>query len=101
MKGILLNRGFDLVVEVKRGSDGKIISGLLIGDQSDQIAAMVMTMSQGECKEDPLLGVGITRFVRSRVNAMAFENILRLHLSRAGLDWEDYKDKLTYKTTVD
>ena len=101
MIGILLDNNYDLVVRPKVDASGKIVSGLVAGDTTDQEAALVLQMSQGELKEDPLLGVGLTKFVRAKYSATKIEQRIRSHFTRAGIDYDTYKDKmqLNIKTT--
>lgn len=48
----------DLKVEVKRGLDGKIISGLVVGPTVEQNKAILLIIQPGELKERPTVGVG-------------------------------------------
>ena len=61
--GILLNDNMDLLVEVKRDSNGMITSGLTIGDVTKQNQQIILLAEKGEIKEVPLLGVGIASFL--------------------------------------
>jgi len=60
MKGILLDEAGDLQITVKRDSEGKIVSGLVIGDSSLQNQYVILAAQKGEFKEYPTLGVGIS-----------------------------------------
>lgn len=50
---------FDLRTEVKRDSEGKIVSGLSVGPTTEQNQALILLLKPGECKEYPTLGVAI------------------------------------------
>ncbi len=67
-KGILLTQDFDLAIQPVRNADGKIIRGLLIGDTADQDAVIVLKLHQGDLKEDALVGVGLTKYLRSKLD---------------------------------
>jgi hypothetical protein len=91
-KGLLLNSDFDLLV---------VNGSSRIGNASDQDAAIVLQLQQGDLKEDPLLGPGLTRFIRGKYNSAVIEQRMRVHFTRAGLNYEDFKDRITtsYKTS--
>ena len=88
-KGFLLGTDYDLVI---RGGS------IQIGDTTDQEAAIVLRLSQGDLKEDLLVGPGLTKFIRGKSNASQIEQRLRAHFARAGLNYEDYKERI--KTTI-
>ena len=100
MKGILIDTGFNLQVNVKRNGSDLITGGLVVGDNTDQCAALALSMQQGELKEDPLLGAGLSRFVRSKYSPSQIDQRIRQHLTRAGINYQDYKQRisLTIKT---
>ncbi len=100
MKGILLNTDYELLINPRLDDGGKIVSGLVVGDNSDQCAALALQMSQGELKEDPLLGSGLTRLVRSKYSQSEVEQIIRQHLTRAGINYQDYKERLVVNVKV-
>jgi hypothetical protein len=94
MKGLLLGTDYDLSVSVKRDSSGLITSGLKIGTIDDQCAAIVLQLSQGDLKEDPFLGCGLTVFMRSKYSPTKIEARMRSHFTRAGLDFDDFKERI-------
>lgn len=100
MVGILLDTVYDLVVKPRFDNSGKITSGLVVGNSDDQDAALVLKMSQGELKEDPLLGCGLTKFMRGKYSATKIEQRIRSHFTRAGIDYDEYRERmsLTIKT---
>lgn len=59
MKGITLI-DYEAVIQPHRGSDGKIISGLVIGDTLHQNQALILHLHKGELKERPMTGCGIS-----------------------------------------
>jgi len=61
--GIQLNSGYDLDIKVRRDANGKITSGLTVGDVTYQNQAMILKAQKGEFKEHPTVGVGIENIV--------------------------------------
>ncbi|MDR3350354.1 MAG: hypothetical protein LBN98_01735 [Prevotellaceae bacterium] len=57
--GIQLDSNYDLVIQVQRDAQGKIISGLSIGPVTYQNQALLLLAHKGEFKEHPTVGVGI------------------------------------------
>jgi hypothetical protein len=94
MKGILLDTEYHLMLRPQLNADGKIGSGLVVGDNTDQCAALVLEMSQGELKEDPLLGAGLTKFIRGKFSSSDVDQRIRQHLTRAGINYNEYKNRL-------
>lgn len=93
-KGIQLTQDFDLAIRPVRDVDGKIVKGMMIGDTNDQDAVMVLKLHQGDLKEDPLLGVGLTKYMRGKLDRSQISSRIRVHFTRAGLDYDDYKERL-------
>lgn len=93
-KGILLNDNFDLAINLKKDDNGLMLSGLIVGDSILQDATMVLSSRQGDLKEDPLLGVGLSKFIRGKYDALAIESRIRLHLTRAGIDYSTFKENI-------
>lgn len=50
---------FDLKIAVQRDTEGKIVSGLCIGQTTEQNQALLLLIHPGESKEFPTLGVGL------------------------------------------
>lgn len=100
MKGILLDSLGDIQIAPRKLADSKL-TGLMIGDTLIQNASIVLELNQGELKEDPLLGPNLQRFIRGKVSRQAVERQIKIHLSRAGVDYEELKDKMkiNLKTT--
>ena len=61
--GIQLNGDYDLDIKVRRDANGKIISGLVVGDVTFQNQALILKAQKGEFKENPTVGVGIEDIV--------------------------------------
>lgn len=62
MNGIR-TQDFDIKIDVKKGLDGKITSGLEVGDILRQNQALILVMHKGELKENPSVGVGISDII--------------------------------------
>ncbi len=58
-RGMLIDKDFDLLLQVKRDSSGKITQGLVVGNTLEQNQAIILLAQKGEIKEQPMLGVGI------------------------------------------
>lgn len=58
-KGIRLDSDYGLQTVVTRGSDGRIVSGLQVGDTLYQNQALILIFQPGEVKTNPVVGVGI------------------------------------------
>ena len=65
-KGILLTENFDIAVNPVRDTNGLIMSGIVIGDSVDQDAVLILMSQNGDIKEDPLLGAGLNKYIRSK-----------------------------------
>ena len=58
MNGIQL-KDFTPVIRVRRDEQGKITSGLQVGDTLRQNQALILALNKGELKERPSVGCGI------------------------------------------
>jgi hypothetical protein len=93
-QGILLTTSFDLNIVVKKLSNGQIKTGFTLGSTIDQEVATVLKLNKGDLKEDPLLGPGLNKFIRGKLKTTDVEHLIRQQLSRVGIDFDDYKDKI-------
>ena len=96
-KGILLGSDFDLAINPVRDASGMIVSGIMVGESIDQDAVVILKLRQGDLKEDPLLGPGLTKYMRGKYDQAAIDDRIRRHFTRAGIDYDDYKVRLNYK----
>lgn len=62
-KGILINDNFELQLSIKRDAEGKILSGMTIGNVLYQNQALILLFNAGEVKMKPAVGVGINDIV--------------------------------------
>lgn len=58
MKAIILDN-YDIAVNITKDATGKITNGWVLGDVLNQNQAIILSIHQGELKEDPSRGVGI------------------------------------------
>lgn len=64
--GILLDEDTgDIAINVVRDANGKIVSGLTLGDITYQSIRLVVLSDKGDFKEHPVLGVGAERYLKS------------------------------------
>ena len=89
MKGILLDDDFDL--KIRNGS-------VQIGESIMQDAEVVISITPGTLKSDPLLGPKLTKFIRGKAGRTEIQRIVKIHLQRAGISWDEIKDKLNINT---
>jgi len=97
-KGIVLNTSFDMMIAPKRLSNGLIKTGVVISETIDQEVATVLKLSQGDLKEDPLLGAGLNKFIRGQYKSSQIEHRIRQQLNLAGINYDEYKEKIN--TTI-
>ena len=58
-KGIQLNNDYDLNIQVRRDAKGMIVSGMQVGNVTQQNQALILLVQKGEVKASPQTGVGI------------------------------------------
>jgi hypothetical protein len=97
-KGILLTENMGLSIRVIRDSSGLITSGIMVGACVDQEVVCVLKSRPCDFKEDPILGPGLTQTIRSKYSSSEIELRIKQHLTRVGIDYEDYKDRLNITT---
>ena len=62
MNGIQMT-DYDLSVSVEYNSEGRISSGLVVGDILHQNQALILGLHKGDLKDDVSVGVGIDRMI--------------------------------------
>jgi len=60
MMGIQLSADYDPRIRLVRDEEGRIIEGLTLGETLPQNQALILTLHQGELKEAPAVGCGIS-----------------------------------------
>ena len=93
MKGIMLDNTGDLLIQPRAEPDGKLC-GVVINETLVQDSAIVLGLYEGEYKEDAALGPNLLRFLRSKADKARTEKQIQIHLKRAGLDYDELKNKI-------
>ena len=60
MIGITLTADYEPRIHLVRDEEGRIIEGLALGETLPQNQALILTLHQGELKEAPAVGCGIS-----------------------------------------
>ena len=60
MIGIQLTADYEPHIRLVRDEEGRIIEGLALGETLPQNQALILTLHQGELKEAPAVGCGIS-----------------------------------------
>ncbi len=92
--GIQLRNDLELAINVVRGSNGLILSGLMIGDTLYQNQYLILQAQKGEFKENPTLGVGINDLANDD-DLNEWKKSIREEFAKDGLKIE----KLTISTS--
>ena len=80
---ILLNPATnDFDIKVVKGSDGKIVQGMYVGDVTKQNTNIILKIEPGELKLSPTVGVGIDKIL------LDHDYLLYKHRIRQQLDTE-------------
>lgn len=74
----------DLKIDPKRGVDGKIMSGLVVGKTLKQNQALILLAHPGDLKFTPALGVGIEDALLSD-DFLIFRHKIREQFGRDGM----------------
>ena len=86
-RGILLDSNNDFRVE-----DGM----LKVGDREIQDAFMVLSINQGDLKEDPLAGTNLIKMIRGRENKEKIRKTVEIALERIGIKFDDIKGQFDF-----
>lgn len=70
---------------------------LVIGESELQDVALIIQTNPGEWKEDPIMGLGLPRFVKSKENQQLIERELKIQLTRDNKDYNRVKNKIELK----
>ena len=82
MKGIQLI-DYDLDIKPVRDKNGRVTSGLVVGDILHQNQAIILSIRKGELKENPSVGVGLTDMLLTH-DLAAIKNEIRQQLELDG-----------------
>jgi hypothetical protein len=89
----------DLKVDIKRDSEGKIVSGLSIGSTLEQNKALLLILQPGELKERPTIGVGINDMLLG-ADLLAMRHKIRKNFAADGLTITELKLYQTNKISI-
>ncbi|WP_312395725.1 hypothetical protein [Chryseobacterium sp.] len=88
-KDILLNESNEPVI---------LNGDFRIGESELQEVALILQLRQGELKSDPILGVNMQHFIKSRESKTAIERKVKLHLERDNKRYDDVIKKINIKS---
>lgn len=94
MKGILVDDNNELQVSVKRDSRGMIMQGLVIDHRKMQDVFLILSLNQGDVKEDPLIGANLLKMIRGGKNIEKIRKTIEIALERGGIKFDDVKDQV-------
>lgn len=97
MRGILIDNENDLAISIKRDANGEIASGVIISDTEMQDAFMVLSLNQGDLKEDPIAGVNLTSLIRGKLDKERIRATIKIGFQRCGIDLDMIKDRMRIK----
>jgi hypothetical protein len=84
-KGILLDKNNNLKISNQ---------ALQIGDTMLQEVGLILQMSQGEMKFNPLIGANLTTMIRSVDNREKIQRHIAIQMELDGKDYDTVKEKL-------
>lgn len=87
-KDILLDQGNDLLI---------INGDFAIGESELQEVGIILQMSQGEWKSDPMMGANLTTNIRGVQNDAKIKRHIEKQLELDGKSYDLIKDRLTQK----
>ncbi|GAB6123084.1 hypothetical protein [Dysgonomonas termitidis] len=96
-KGILLDTGNDLLINVKHDSRGRITGGLVVGERQIQDAYIVLSVNKGEIKEDPVCGANLLLMIRGGRDTEEIRKTIEISLARVGIQYDDIKEQIVTK----
>ncbi|REC47876.1 MULTISPECIES: hypothetical protein [Chryseobacterium] len=88
MKDILLNENNEPVI---------VNGDFRTGESELQEVSIILQLRQGELKNDPVLGVNIQHYIKSKENRNAVERTIKIHLQRDGKNYDNVINKINFK----
>jgi hypothetical protein len=86
---ILLDKDLDLLIK-----DGDF----LIGESTIQEVSLILASSQGDFKNEPLIGANLIQYIRSGANQQEIKRQVTFQMELDGKDYDDIKDLLKINT---
>jgi len=71
-----------------------------IGESLTQEVSLILRASQGEFKNDPLIGANLIQLVNSSVSETKLKTRVKLHLQRDGKDYNAIKDFINLNRVI-
>ena len=68
----------------------------VIGATTMQDVGIIIQMNPGELKEDPVLGAGLVRLIKSNATQEEVEAIVKLHLKRDDKNYDTIKNQIKF-----
>lgn len=68
------------------------------GESELQEVSLILQLRQGELKSDPILGVNLQHFIKSKENRIIVKSKIKLHLERDGKRYDDVIKYLNIKS---
>lgn len=91
--------GADMVISVKKDSNDKIVSGLVLGDTLHQNQYFILKAQKGEYRFSPLLGAGIDDMTNDN-EITEWKKRIRQELTRDGMTVDRVDINLTSKNVT-
>jgi hypothetical protein len=80
------------------GNDLQFSAGdISLGESDLQEVGLIIQSHQGEWKNDPIAGLGLTRFIKSAENRLAIDRLLKIQLMRDDKNYNDIKKRIEFK----
>lgn len=86
---ILLDENDDLRIE-----NGDFV----VGDSIDQEVGLLIRLSKGGLKEDPILGCDLIRLMHGNITDAEVKQIIKVQLARDGKSYDELKERIGLRT---
>lgn len=90
MTGIQLTQDYDLSIKPRRDARGLITAGMVVGDILSQNQDLILTIHQGELKERPTVGCGISDMLLD-YDPAAWRSLIREQMEMDGQEVRSIK----------
>ena len=80
--------------DILHDTDGDLLfkgGDLVIGDSTLQEVGIILQANPGDVKSDPILGVGLTKYTKSKMPVDFLEATVKTQLKRDGKDYNQIK----------
>ena len=84
----------DILLDIAT-DDVRIENGdFVIGESLDQEVGILLRLSPGELKEDPVLGPGLYKLIKSNADEADLQQLAKWHLARDGKQYDALKERI-------